>query len=155
MVLSNILKGIGPSVIIPNGATIASTKTGILPLSRHLITDGATAKILPGLSSASLVSLEKLCDDDCKVFLDKNILIAVKEENNYRLPSSHPSSYPQSEKTSSKHIAQAMFVPNTKKKKHRLHKILRRLQFDELIQDNIDNYQIDQQLKQDTKQYCL
>ena len=74
-IISNIQQSIGPSVIIPNSATIASTKKGILPLSRHLTTEGATAKILPGISSASLVSMGKLCNDDCKVFLDKQYLL--------------------------------------------------------------------------------
>ena len=79
-VLSGIEDSLGPSVLIPNGETIASTKKGIVPLSQHLSTEASTAKILPGLSSASLVSIGKLCDDDCKVFLDKKILIAVKED---------------------------------------------------------------------------
>ena len=70
-VLSGIEDSLGPSVLIPNGETIASTKKGIVPLSQHLSTEASTAKILPGLSSASLVSIGKLCDDDCKVFLDK------------------------------------------------------------------------------------
>ena len=79
-VLSDIENSLGPSVMIPNGATIASTKKSILPLSDKLTKEGSTAKILPGLSSASLISLSQLCDDDCKVFLDKKTLIAVKDD---------------------------------------------------------------------------
>ena len=71
---------LGPSVITPNDATIASIKKGILPLSEKLIKEGSTSKILPGLSSVSLISLGQLCDDDCKVFLDKKILIVVKDD---------------------------------------------------------------------------
>ena len=33
-----------------------------------------------GLSSASLISLGQLCGDDYQIFLDKKILITVKEE---------------------------------------------------------------------------
>ena len=47
---------------------------------RNLTEEGSTAKIFLGLSSASLISLGQLCDDDCRIFLDKKILIAVKEE---------------------------------------------------------------------------
>ena len=79
-VLSDIEKSLGPSVIIPNGSTAASTKKGILPLSDKLTKEGSTVKILPGLSIASLISLSQLCDDHCKVFLDKKILIAVKND---------------------------------------------------------------------------
>ena len=35
--------------------------------------------ILPSLKSASLISLGQLCDDDCKVLLDKRKLYAVKK----------------------------------------------------------------------------
>ena len=49
-------------------------------MSKHLTTEDSTAKIIPGLSSSSLVSLGKLCDDDMKIFLDKKILIAVKDD---------------------------------------------------------------------------
>ena len=66
--------------MILNGATIASTKKGILSLSDKLTKEGSTAKILPGLSNASLISLGQLCDDDCKLFLYKKTLIAVKDD---------------------------------------------------------------------------
>ena len=68
-VLSDIQQSLGPPVLIPNDTTITSTKKGILLLSKHLTKEGSTAKILSGLASASLLSLEKLCDDGCKVFL--------------------------------------------------------------------------------------
>ena len=53
---------------------------GILPLSHKLTKEGSTAKILPGLSSAPLISLGQICGDDCKVFLDKKTFIAVKDD---------------------------------------------------------------------------
>ena len=67
----------GPSVLIPNG-DFFSTKKVILPLSAKLSTAASTAMILPGLTSTSFVSIGKLCDDGCDIFLNKKILIAVK-----------------------------------------------------------------------------
>ena len=43
-------------------------------------TKARTAMILPGLNSASLVSIGQLCDDECDVYLNKKILIAVKDK---------------------------------------------------------------------------
>ena len=79
-VLQDIINSKGPSVLIPNGDTIASTKKGILPLSDNLSKVASTAMILPGLEGASLISIGQLCDDDCKVFLDKKTLLAVKDQ---------------------------------------------------------------------------
>ena len=39
----------------------------------------STALILPGLKIVSLISIDQLCDDDCDVYLNKQILIVVKE----------------------------------------------------------------------------
>ena len=36
--------------------------------------------ILPGLKSASLISIGQLCDDNCDVFLNKHTLLEVKDE---------------------------------------------------------------------------
>ena len=82
-VLQDITNSKGPSVLIPNGDTIASTKKGILPLSDILSKVASTAMILPGLASASFISIRQLCDDDCKVFLDKQTLLAVKDKKLY------------------------------------------------------------------------
>ena len=69
-----------PSVLILNGDTIAATKNGILPLLTKLSKAASTAIILPELTSASLISIRQLCDDNCGVFLNKKILLAVKNE---------------------------------------------------------------------------
>ena len=74
-VLMNIQQSLGSQVLIPNGASITSTKKEILPLSKYLTEEGYKAKILSGLESASLLSLGKLCDDGCNVYLDKKIMI--------------------------------------------------------------------------------
>ena len=78
-VLSNIIDKPGPSVVIPNNSTIAVTSQGDLPISEKLSPCARNAMILPGLKSASLVSIGQLCDDDCNVLLNKKKLIAVKD----------------------------------------------------------------------------
>ena len=78
--LSNITQCNGPSVRLPNNEFISSTQQGLLPLSSKLSHRAKTAKILPKLNSASLISMGQLCDDGCKVVLTKDHLIAVKED---------------------------------------------------------------------------
>jgi hypothetical protein len=56
-VLQDIKNCKGPAVLLPNGETIASTKKGRLPLSDNLSNEATTAMILPGLESASLISI--------------------------------------------------------------------------------------------------
>ena len=79
-VLSDIIDIQGPNVVIPNNSTITVTKQGDLPLSTQLSPAARSAMILPGLKSASLVSIGQLCDDDCDVLLNKKKLIAIKNK---------------------------------------------------------------------------
>ena len=79
-VLADIIDSPGPPVLIPDGTTITSTRKGILPISQQLSQKGSTAMILPGLSSASLISIGQLCDDGCNVFLNEKTLLAVKDD---------------------------------------------------------------------------
>ena len=73
------------------------------------------ATVLPDLKSSSLISLGQLCDDNCKVLLDKKKLQVFKENDvilegirnpkdglwdipikeNYVVPKSHPGLYQQ------------------------------------------------------------
>ena len=118
-VLNKIEKYQGPSVLLPNNATIASTERGQLPLSSLLSKEAKTAQILPQLASSSLISLGQLCDDNCVILLHKKVLLAIKNkeivlkgirnpidrlwdipvckdiitEDNYPMPSIHPSIY--------------------------------------------------------------
>jgi hypothetical protein len=69
----------GP-IILPNQTTIKATSSGILPISSELTPEGRTAKILPDLRTASLISVGKLCDDGCKVIFDKKMMTAKKED---------------------------------------------------------------------------
>ena len=52
--------------------------TGELPLHPSLSQQGKTAKSLPQLTSASLISIGKLCDDNCIVTFDKSQMCVYK-----------------------------------------------------------------------------
>ena len=65
--LTNIKPIVGPSVQLPNGKSIQSNQEGYLHLSNDLNTVTKKVTILPELKSASLLSLGKLCDDNCNI----------------------------------------------------------------------------------------
>ena len=50
-------------------------------MSQQLSETAKQASVLPKLESSSLISLGQLCDDDCKVELDKKNLNVFKKEN--------------------------------------------------------------------------
>ena len=50
-------------------------------MSNRLSTKGKTAIVLPDLTSSSLASLGQLCDDGCKVNLDKHKLSVHEDED--------------------------------------------------------------------------
>ena len=119
-VISNIQEISGPQVILPNKQTIGITSQGALPLSALLSDRAKKASILPGLKSASLISIGQLCDDGCDVLLNNKKLLAIKEHkiilegtrnysdglwdipvykntiasDTYALPNIHPGMYP-------------------------------------------------------------
>ena len=66
--------------MLPNKEKIQVTSQGILPLLSLLSTRATKAMILPGLKSASLISIGQSYDDDCDVLLNKSKLIAVKNK---------------------------------------------------------------------------
>ena len=69
--LTNIKNFDGPTIQLPDASTLKATQTGQLPLSNLLSQQGKQAAIVPGLQSASLISIPQLCDDDCEVLLNK------------------------------------------------------------------------------------
>ena len=79
--LSNVMTKRGPSVQLPNNTTIAATKQGQLPLSKHISSTGSSAMVLSGLKISSLVSLGQLCNDGCIIGLDSTELVVVKNSN--------------------------------------------------------------------------
>ena len=68
----------GPNVNVPNGATMTTTEIGIVPIHQLLSKAAQQANVLEGLSSASLISIGQLCDDDCIAIFDKRSLKIYK-----------------------------------------------------------------------------
>ena len=117
--LSNIKPTIKTPITIPDGTTISASHTGTLPLDPLISKVARTAKILPSLQSATLLSLGKLCDDGCNVSMDSQKLTLTKNNkivmqgtrnhhdqlwdipiqkktvvpDNYALPTIHPQLY--------------------------------------------------------------
>ena len=79
--LKNITPNNSINATLPNSVAISSNKQGELPISNRLSTKGKTAIVLPDLTSSSLASLGQLCDDGCKVNLDKHKLSVHKDED--------------------------------------------------------------------------
>ena len=70
----------GLCVSQPDNTIIQGTEQGHLPFSPASLSQKATqAHVFPHLSSALLLSLGQLCDDDCKIYLDKNWMKVYKE----------------------------------------------------------------------------
>ena len=70
----------GPAVVLPDGSKITSTKVGLLPISDSISEKGRKARIVPGLKSASLISLGQLADDGCDVRINDKRLKVTKEK---------------------------------------------------------------------------
>jgi len=78
-VLQNIHPNTTVKVTLPNAQPIISTLEGTIPLSSKLSSKARQATVLPHLQSSSLISLGQLCDDNCKVVLDKKQLNVYKD----------------------------------------------------------------------------
>ena len=73
-VLHNVkLDSNGPTVLLPNNASITSTKKGHLPLVSQLSHEATTAHVLPDLHSTSLISLG-LTKEKLYIFKDGNLI---------------------------------------------------------------------------------
>ena len=95
--LSDITTESGPPITLPNGESIESRKVGTLPIE-GLSKKTTKMRILPGLTSASLISLGQLADGGCKIGIyeerlnvtkdKKNILVGLrnKEDGLYDIP---------------------------------------------------------------------
>ena len=173
-VLDNIEDFAGPKVVLPNNSTIGVTKIAQLPFSTDLSDRAKNAMILPGLKSASLVSIGQLCDDGVNVVFNKTKLVAIKNNkiilqgtrnlsdglwdipihkkhitsDNYPPPNIHPGIYSAKPPPVQKGTISSKNIPKTQEVL-RPPNYLRKL--DHLIQDNIDYIDIDKQLKQDNK----
>ena len=77
-VLSDIKPATGPDVHQPDSTVLITEATGIIPIDETLSSKVTKVMVLPQLKSASLISMGKLCDDDCLVVLSKKKLAVVK-----------------------------------------------------------------------------
>ena len=67
-------------IILPNNEKIQIKEKGILNTTTELGTRAREASVVPGLRSASLISVGALCDDNCNVNFDKNKVLVMKNE---------------------------------------------------------------------------
>ena len=76
--LANVRANTTLKVHQPDGTTLKQVAAGHLPLSDQLSCNAKEAAVLPQLHTSLLISLGKLCDDDCDVHLTKTDLVATK-----------------------------------------------------------------------------
>ena len=78
--LINVRKTIAPkTVLLPNSETISSTYEAQLNLP-NINLKAKEATIFPKLTSSSLLSVGKLCDDDCKAIFTKEKMEVIKNK---------------------------------------------------------------------------
>ena len=77
--LINVAKADGPTVMLPDQTALQANACGRLPIS-ELSTDGNKVHIIPGIKTASLISLGQLCDDNCIVELRKEAMNVTKND---------------------------------------------------------------------------
>lgn len=71
----------GPCVSLPDNTFITGTEQGHLTLNTtSLLPDATQAHVFPHLSSASLLSLGQLCNNNCKIYLDKHSMQVYKND---------------------------------------------------------------------------
>ena len=70
----------GPAVKAANGQIMTSTHQAILPLPAAITTTAKTGHILNNLQTGSLLSIGKLCDDDCIATFTKNKVYITKDK---------------------------------------------------------------------------
>ena len=81
-VLLNTIKAIdGPLVYQPDRTTLKISEQGSIPFPSTLSEDARKANVLPGLKNASLLSIGKLCDDNCIALFTKQNLLIYKNGN--------------------------------------------------------------------------
>lgn len=76
--LTNIQPYTGHLVTLPNADMIAPSHKGVFQLSTKLSETAREATVLPALKSSSLISLGQICNDKCTIILDKDKLVALK-----------------------------------------------------------------------------
>ena len=61
-----------PKAVLPNKTIIKATKFGHINLHKNLSKNAKEAFVFPNLTNESLVSVGKLCDDECEVNFTKD-----------------------------------------------------------------------------------
>jgi hypothetical protein len=69
----------GPTVLSANGDAMPITLRGQLPLSKKLSSTAQSDFVLDDLKTGTLISLAKLCDDDCIAIFNKYDVKSVKD----------------------------------------------------------------------------
>jgi hypothetical protein len=64
--------------LLPNNESMTSTTSGSIPFQSSLSQQACKAHIFKDLQSSSLISLGRLCDDDCTITLTKHLLQVTK-----------------------------------------------------------------------------
>ena len=67
-------------IYLTNGDTIRASHTGILPNLPSISSTNKTAQICPANNNISLISVGKLCDDNCEARFNKNKCTIYKED---------------------------------------------------------------------------
>ena len=70
----------GPTVLLPDAGTITPTLQGQLLLSKKISKQAQRATALLALKRSSPISLGQLYDNNRTVILDKNKMVAIKED---------------------------------------------------------------------------
>jgi len=66
--------------MMPNNVSATVSHVGTLNISSNLSNIATEASILPGLKTASLLSIGQLCDDNCNVTFDKHKMEVYKND---------------------------------------------------------------------------
>ena len=85
-----------PSIAIkmPDSTLVEANKKGLLPLSRKFSEKTRTARIVPKLSSESVLSVGHVCDDNATTIFNSNKVYVAKNNEiileGYRNKNTHP-----------------------------------------------------------------
>ena len=168
-ILHNLSVFEGPTVTLPDNSQLQSKEEGEIPLSPLLSTAAKKASVIPGLKSASLISLGQIVDDGCTILLDEKTLLAFKNKQlvmqgnrnnkdglwdipifkrkfspqNYILPKIHADMYP----SRTSHLSNAIHSP-------RIKKLLKPVSKNANSFQHLDRY-INEQIKRDKQHNIL
>ena len=71
----------GPNIFQPDKSTLTTTKTCTIPIHKEISSTAKAAYVVPNLKNSSLLSIGKLCDDNCIALFTKKNLFIFKNNN--------------------------------------------------------------------------